>query len=517
MSASPGGGSSAFSGPTEYDLNGIGLDLHLTPGDQTAYDTFHANLPYTFSAVNELKYVKRKFRPHDDSDPSYIDINSVRYTVLNHISEGTFGRLCRVTDGTTEYALKEQRCMDMDNVIAVTNEILCQHIVSQNTYKGTPLAPKIISTYFDTTSLTVFMVMELMGKTVGNYFISEATLPQWFRYVLDTLADYLGYLQSTLRFTHGDLKHDNVMFDSTNTMRMIDFGFTRLEHPVLIESNELNTTCSPCKDILQFVCRFGDCYSLDPDLLNFVDTITEYTSSPESISSQFTNGTLPGVNDLGDFYMYLNTLDCSGCTMATPAGLKSYIASLTPLPAIQFGGKRARKSRRRKSRRRRTQRGGRMPSQTLQAKFASVPTPYSKVAPSMSLQVDPDLQYLSAEHLCNAIGQLSLPEDTKTAYIMTILGSDLRQKHFAEFIANPNAVLRLTTNPLTAQLRSRFNLCKEVYYSITDESEALRFLTYILFVSGDNASIAAFAANYRNLRPDARELITAPNWNNPVI
>jgi hypothetical protein len=183
----------SFTGPTEYDFRGIGINLILANGEQEKYNTFieSPRTAYMYDVDSRNLKIKDNMIVADSS----ITINNVRYTVGSNISRGTFGILSVVTTGVTPYALKIQHITDLSGFTNTAenalNEMLCQYIVSQHTYNGTPLAPKILVTGVD--SVYQYTVMERLPTSVGRY-LSPPDINRSLDF-LTHLADCLSYLQ----------------------------------------------------------------------------------------------------------------------------------------------------------------------------------------------------------------------------------------------------------------------------------------------------------------------------------
>jgi serine/threonine protein kinase len=330
----------SFTGPTEYDFRGIGINLTLANGEQEKYNTFIENFHKDPRTAYMYDVDSRNLKIKDNMivTDSFITINNVRYTVGSNISRGTFGILSVVTIGVTSYALKIQHITDLsgftNTAVNALNEVLCQHIVSQHTYNGTPLAPKIIVTGVD--SKYQYTVMERLPTSLGRY-LSPPDIDRSLDF-LTHLADCLSYLQKTLKFTHGDLKYNNIMFDTAGKMRLIDFGQTRIEVPVVIECSTYTTKFNPCRDLIQFSAFQLGAYKnspLDPLLKQIILCGSNYVYPSEYRD--------PTNTELHKYTLALDTLDCSGC-VGTPEGVKRLISKGVPSCfGCLWGGKRTRR------------------------------------------------------------------------------------------------------------------------------------------------------------------------------
>jgi serine/threonine protein kinase len=337
-----------FTGPTKYDFTGIGINLTLANGDQEKYNTFIEN--FTKDAGTAYTYPFPTIHYNKLRQITSFTINNVTYDMRFPIGRGSFGRVFAVHSGTF-YALKQQFLSQdgLDVSKDLLNEMLCQHIVSQHTYNGTPLAPKIIATCVD--DKYQYTVMEMMISSgeksdIGTYLLNP-DIDKAYDF-LTYLADCLRYLQNTLKFTHGDLKYDNVKFDINNKIRLIDFGQARLEVPVLIECSTYTTNFNRCRDLIQFSAfqlRRNRSSQIQPKLNKLLTQII--TCGNKEYSHPTQNGN-PATGELIPYFDSLNDLDCekSKC-VGTPEGVKNLIKTSASCVGCLWGGKRKRKTRRR--------------------------------------------------------------------------------------------------------------------------------------------------------------------------
>jgi hypothetical protein len=331
-----------FAGPDTYDFNKIGINLTLANGEQEQYNTFIDNFKqdprtaYTYD-VDSKGLIITENRAQSDS---FIIINKAPYIVQSKIRSGTFGLLIKVLNGSRDYALKIQHIpQTAENAL---NEVLCQHIVSQHTYNGTPLAPKIIVTGVD--SKYQYTVMEYLPTPIWRYLPrldKESSLN-----FLAHLADCLSYLQKTLKFTHGDLTYNNVMFDMAGKMRLIDFGQTRIEVPVVIECSIYTTKFNPCRDLIQF-----SAFQLRVYKNSLLDSVFKKITSCKDRDYVFPSKDYNATDDgLDKYTLALNDLDCSRCN-GTPESVKSIISNSSLISnstgascvGCLWGGKRTRR------------------------------------------------------------------------------------------------------------------------------------------------------------------------------
>ena len=129
------------------------------------------------------------------------------------------------------------------------------------------------------------------------------------------------------------------MFDTAGKMRLIDFGQTRIEVPVVIECSIYTTKFNPCRDLIQFSALQLRVYKNSP-LDPLLKQITPCGGSNYVYPNQYSQAT---DTELHEYAMALDALDCSGC-VGTPEGVKRLISKGVPsCVGCLWGGKRTRR------------------------------------------------------------------------------------------------------------------------------------------------------------------------------
>jgi hypothetical protein len=100
------------------------------------------------------------------------------------------------------------------------------------------------------------------GRSLTDRISEQGPMPeQEARHYFIQLICALDYLHNTRRVAHRDIKGDNILFDSHNNIKVIDFG---LSHAFVNPEDQFKTACgSPCCAAPELVRRLGYTASVD--------------------------------------------------------------------------------------------------------------------------------------------------------------------------------------------------------------------------------------------------------------
>jgi len=115
-------------------------------------------------------------------------------------------------------------------------------------------------------AITFYILMEPIKFTLPSFVEHKHGIQlEWFAPFLKQLGHTLDVLKRKYNFTHRDLHSNNVMMDTTGTLKLIDFGFSCLEfrglHYHNIDVNELESVkCIPGFDLAIFFAAFFESF-----------------------------------------------------------------------------------------------------------------------------------------------------------------------------------------------------------------------------------------------------------------
>ena len=165
-------------------------------------------------------------------------MNSLRLEDLNFlekIGEGSSSEVFRAMHKLTNriYAVKViSKDYSLIEMQRIRNEIRISTKICH------PFIVKVFDTFEDQTS--IFVVMEyipngtLLKLVSENGKLKEEEAKKYFVQIVDALS----YLHERQKIVHRDLKCENIMLDSNNDVRLIDFGFSKY-----YDNTALKTIC----------------------------------------------------------------------------------------------------------------------------------------------------------------------------------------------------------------------------------------------------------------------------------
>lgn len=222
--------------------------------------TLDKELP-TFSAahLHAVAFKKGLFEFQDDS-----------YKARRLLGKGTYGTTYEVESARTgaRYAMKVQRYSsetEIDNIVRESIMNIIMEHVSSTEQKG-PYVGRFYEIGIIESAKLVLMRTQMLDGTLGDYIIrrtkqeNDKIVPNFFI----QLANILEFFQSTLEFSHRDLKSDNIMYelvDNKPQLRLIDFGLTCMTwNGIHISTNtffpEDHICLRPNRDLSQFIMEF---------------------------------------------------------------------------------------------------------------------------------------------------------------------------------------------------------------------------------------------------------------------
>jgi serine/threonine protein kinase len=246
-----------------YDLSRIGIsgetintEFPIRPQDIRSYAT----------SINVTDPIQNGYR-----NEKFI-IKGVSYENLGHLASGTYGDVYKVKNTTDNkiYALKRQKFentgspRENNKLIydtikeAIVNLIMYDTQAAENKYIGDVY--KITCDKIDRNEpkdyIRIYTVIEFFeGNTLYGYLSERATdrnifLEQSTSFI-KKIAKNLEELQGSLEFTHGDFHGRNSMITNDGNIKIIDFGFTRIEKDNLeiICSEDFNKNYKSGKDL----------------------------------------------------------------------------------------------------------------------------------------------------------------------------------------------------------------------------------------------------------------------------
>jgi serine/threonine protein kinase len=162
-----------------------------------------------------------------------------KYTVVKVLGVGNHGAAYQVRRPDGSYAAMKYITDDLgsiDDFLDVVQECIIQAIIAE-TSKGKPngpYAPHLYEVAWDRDLEKLYICSEMLENKLQNLLegstaaVNDAIIPD----ALIQLSDGLDFLHKTLKFSHRDLKSDNVMYsrrpDGSYHFKFIDFGLSCL-------------------------------------------------------------------------------------------------------------------------------------------------------------------------------------------------------------------------------------------------------------------------------------------------
>lgn len=261
-------------------------------------------------------------------------IEGVSYENLGHLASGTYGDVYKVKNTTDNkiYALKRQKFENtgsprennklIHDIIqeAIVNLILydTQTPINENKYIGDVY--KITCDKIDRNEskdyIRIYTIIEFFeGNTLYGYLSERSTDRNMFLEQsvspVKKIAENLKELQDSLQFTHGDFHGRNSMITNDGNIKIIDFGFTRIEKDNLeiICSTDYNKNYNSGKDLtILLYSIFG--YSIIAADAQYDKTGAVYNMYKDIVGYHiFTNRLMTSLHDMVDLYTHLDEVD----------------------------------------------------------------------------------------------------------------------------------------------------------------------------------------------------------------
>jgi hypothetical protein len=252
---------------------------------------------------------------------SSISIQGKTYKVTNHAGNGTYGATAIVKNKEGNlFALKEQISDDAKDDFTVVKEAIINYILYVSTAPGRrPFTPKIHRIFYSTRTTTegdkkfIYILSEALSKTGYQFLSVSKNITHGSVILYSQLVERLKELYDKYKFNHGDLKPGNVMFDSQNNLRLIDFGFSRLVlnngtvNEIIIDTTTQFTANSSKHRDLTLMAAFIR-YKFKLMAPDFVDHIKDgYNCSLLNAMNEIrTNCKGHNLSNMGDVYKFLN-------------------------------------------------------------------------------------------------------------------------------------------------------------------------------------------------------------------
>lgn len=159
-----------------------------------------------------------------------------KYTLVNSIGEGTFSKVYKGINNRTAQpvAIKCAHTRDETNV-----KLLVREAKMYNYLKNTPGIPNLL--WVGTYDMCYYMVMPLYVGTLKTYNVGD--MDQLYR-VGKKLLEIVKWMHSK-GVIHRDIKPDNIMYDVTETLHIIDLGMCKLTTSKYIPSSISGVIGSP--------------------------------------------------------------------------------------------------------------------------------------------------------------------------------------------------------------------------------------------------------------------------------
>jgi serine/threonine protein kinase len=281
--------SSAAADPEEIDLNEIGINMKIPR--TINFDTITTSEIYnalTIIVDNSKCIIEQPiidsviYIPYKAPNNSFISINGKDYIILSNLGHGTYGTVYKLfnKDDRKMYALKVQ--MDINRMYfieAINHFILKKYSSVSNNIPEIYTIGKAIHDHTINRHVYIYTLMEyLTGNTLNNIISGHTNIskPDKTKEYLCKIPSILQSLQTEFNFTHGDFKSDNIFITTTGDIKIIDYGFSRIDYKsIKIEaSRDFNTSFKPGRDftvLMTFIYYFNLGSADKSFLLNFLN------------------------------------------------------------------------------------------------------------------------------------------------------------------------------------------------------------------------------------------------------
>jgi serine/threonine protein kinase len=312
-----------------FDLTPFGVPHMLRPGfDFKSIKQTDLNYGMCLKGVagNALSFI---FGESEDT--------ATEYRIVEKLGEGTYGIGYKVVDPDGKFYVIKYIKKTLSNSVRFVyflKECVIQLLVveaSKDKLNG-PYAPQIYEICYDNETGEGFIRSELMRDTLANFIDAHSQrrndilVPN----ILIDLSTMLKDLETTLLFTHRDMKGDNLMYikrDDKRLFRFIDFGFACITwNGMKIDGDSYTEDKSSCfkKDrdlsqLLFYLVRYHKSV-LSDELLYWLEQSIIANVGPEHKCKMYKLCPAFGLSKWKNSYNFLNRANVS-----VPGGTPNYI------------------------------------------------------------------------------------------------------------------------------------------------------------------------------------------------
>jgi len=245
-------------GSTTLNLRSYGLDITLTP-------------QFNFNTINQKTVIQSHAqREHTVLKTVGIAMGDVYYKVIDLMGSGSYGTTFKVERGSDKalFAIKyiHRAPASKQAFLQIIKECIIQILLANEskTQPDGPFVPALYEIGYDSRKSEVFIRSELMRNNFKNVIDSftpeenDVIVPA----AIQSIASILDFFYTRLKFNHGDLKSDNIMYvrsaeGARRVFKLIDFGFSCLTwHGLEIKASSdsiLKTCYKPDRDLPQLL------------------------------------------------------------------------------------------------------------------------------------------------------------------------------------------------------------------------------------------------------------------------
>ena len=281
--------SAAAADPEEIDLNEIGINMKIR--STTNFDIIR---PYDIAntlttTIDNSKCIIEEpvidsviYIPYKAPNNSYITINGKLYIILSKLGHGTYGTVYKIfsSDDSKNYALKVQKGYNkMYYIEAINHFILKKYSSVSNNIPEIYSIGKALHEVDGDEEIYIYTLMEyLLGNTLDTIIKGHTDIskPDITKEHLCKIPTILQTLQNEFNFTHGDFKSDNIFITNTGDIKIIDYGFSRINYKsIKIEASKyFNNSFTAGRDftvIMTYIYYFNLGSADKSFLLNFLN------------------------------------------------------------------------------------------------------------------------------------------------------------------------------------------------------------------------------------------------------
>ena len=174
------------------------------------------------------------------------------FRIIQQCGQGSYGTVYRIIKNGVIYALKRQTVDLQHPINPVIKEAIINIILNQ-----TNQVPNIY--LIGKSRNYVYMITECMRRDISTLIKESLNKENYTKIFLMRILPIIRNLShlgnNTYMYNHGDFHSGNIMMNENNEIRIIDFGYSRIQHRSgnFLQTNNYNTRYSESRDTTRLV------------------------------------------------------------------------------------------------------------------------------------------------------------------------------------------------------------------------------------------------------------------------